>query len=181
MSTTTWNIRSISYFNNSNIYPENEYVRRRDELKKFLTFFERDYGYKVNVIETKYDNESYNKDLEPYANQDEGLERCQICYTKRMKEAYEYAENNGFDYFTTVMTISRQKNSQILNLIGESLEKTHKKTKYFYSDFKKNRGIDIGREMRLHYNLYNQLYCGCKYTYEKGLKKQAEKEEKSCY
>ena len=162
-------------YNNSNIYPKQEYERRRDELIKFLDFFKADYGYKVKVIEIPYDNDGYNKDLEPYKDQPEGLKRCFICYEKRMRQAYDYAEKNGYDFFTTVMTISRQKNSQKLNEIGEKLSKDHKKTRYFFSDFKKNKGIDIAREMRIHYDLYQQLYCGCKYTYEKGLKKAEEK------
>lgn len=167
----------VVFFNNSNIYPKEEYNRRLNELKKFLGYFERDYGYKVPLIVTPYENEKYNVDLEPYSAQPEGQTRCFICYEKRMKQAYDYAEDNGFDYFTTVMTISRQKNSQILNEIGEKLESEHEKTKYFYSDFKKNKGIDIARELRIHYNLYQQLYCGCKYTYAKGLAKLKEKNE----
>ncbi len=163
------------YFNNSNIYPSAEYSRRLEELKKFLAYFKRDYGFAVGLIVTPYDNEAYNKDLEPLASAPEGGERCRICYRKRMGEAYDYAEKNGFDYFTTVMTISRQKDSQILNAIGVDLAKTHAKTKYFFSDFKKAKGIDIGRDMRIHYALYNQLYCGCKYTYAKGLAKAKEK------
>ena len=163
------------FFNNSNIYPADEYYRRLGELKRFLELFERDYGYHVEVIEVPYDNETYMKDLKPYKDQPEGLERCFICYEKRMRQAYDYAEKNGYDFFTTVMTISRQKNSQKLNEIGEKLSKDHKKTRYFFSDFKKNKGIDIAREMRIHYDLYQQLYCGCKYTYEKGLKKAEEK------
>lgn len=165
------------YFNNNNIYPESEYTRRYNELLKFLEFFERDYGYKVNVIKTNYDNDKYNEDLEPYKDVHEGGKRCLICYEKRMKEAFDYAEENGFDYFTTVMTISRQKNSQILNSIGSKLELEHSRTKYFYSDFKKNKGIDIAREMRIQYDLYQQLYCGCKYTYEEGLQREKEKNQ----
>jgi predicted adenine nucleotide alpha hydrolase (AANH) superfamily ATPase len=163
------------FFNNSNIYPANEYERRLSELEKFLGYFKQDYGYDVNLIVTSYDNDAYNEALEPLANVPEGGARCFLCYRKRMSEAYDYAEHNGFDYFTTVMTISRQKDSQILNRIGAELEAKHAKTKYFYSDFKKNKGIDIAREMRIHYGLYNQLYCGCKYTYAKGLQKAKEK------
>lgn len=163
------------YFNNSNIYPEREYERRLLELEKLLSFFKRDYGEDISLIVTNYDNEAYNKDLEPLKDEPEGGKRCLVCYHKRMKQAYDYAEANGFDYFTTVMSISRQKNSQILNSIGKELESSHAHTKYFYSDFKKEKGIDFGREMRLQYNLYNQLYCGCKYTYEKGLEKALEK------
>ncbi len=165
------------FFNNSNIYPEKEYIRRLEELKKFLEYFKRDYGYEVNIIETKYDNDLYNIDLEQYKDQPEGMTRCFLCYEKRMDEAYQYASNKKFDYFTTVMTISRQKNSQILNQIGEKLSKKYPNVKYFYSDFKKNKGIDEAREMRIKYNLYQQLYCGCKYTYEKGLKKEEERKQ----
>ena len=162
-------------FNNSNIYPSDEYYRRLDELKKFLGYFKKDYGYEVKLVERKYDNDTYNLDLEPYKDQPEGLTRCFICYEKRMSDAYQYAEDNKFDFFTTVMTISRQKNSQKLNEIGEKLSNEHPSVRYFFSDFKKNRGIDIAREMRIHYGLYQQLYCGCKYTYEKGLRKMEEK------
>lgn len=163
------------FFNNSNIYPESEYKRRLDELVKFLEYFKKDYGYEVKLIIQEYDNEKYNRDLEKYKDQPEGLERCFICYEKRMDEAYKFANENGFDFFTTVMSISRQKNSQKLNEIGYKLSLKYKNTKYFFSDFKKNKGIDIAREMRIHYDLYQQLYCGCKYTYEKGLAKEKEK------
>jgi len=159
------------YYNNSNIYPEAEYLRRLEELKKFLGYFERDYGFSVKLIVPPYDNAKYNETLAPYALCKEGGERCIICYTKRMGEAYDYAESNGYDYFTTVMTISRQKNSEILNGIGKQLSASHTKTKYFYSDFKKAKGIDQAREMRIRYGLYNQLYCGCKYSYAASLAK----------
>ena len=159
------------FFNNSNIYPSDEYYRRLNELKKFLTYFERDYGYHVEVVEVPYNNEEYMKDLEPYKDQPEGQTRCFICYEKRMDQAFAYADSHGFDYFTTVMTISRQKNSQKLNEIGKKISEKYKNTKYFYSDFKKNKGIDEAREMRIKYDLYQQLYCGCKYTYENCLRK----------
>lgn len=165
------------YYNNSNIYPESEYDRRRDELKKLLKDIKEDYAYDVRLIVPAYDNALYNKDLAPYADAREGGERCLVCYRKRMKEAYDFAEKEGYDYFCTVMTISRQKNSQVLNRIGKELEEQdHHKTKYFYSDFKKNNGIEIGRQMRIHYGLYNQLYCGCIYTYQDGLRRQKEHE-----
>ena len=116
------------------------------------------------MIEPEYSHERYMEDLREFASEPEGGLRCRRCYEKRMKEAYDYAEEHGFDYFTTVMTISRQKNSQILNEIGAKLEAGHSRTKYLYSDSKKNNGIEIGRQMRLHYRLYNQDYCGCEYS-----------------
>jgi len=155
------------YFNNSNIYPESEYARRLEELKKLLGYYKRDFGFDVKIVETKYDNDSFNVDLEPYKDLPEGQERCFICFEKRMDDAFKYADEHGFDYFTTVMTISRQKNSQKLNEIGEKLSSKYKNTRYFYSDFKKKDGALFGIQLKNKYDLYQQLYCGCKYTYEK--------------
>jgi len=152
------------YYNNSNIFPEAEYARRLEELKRFLVLFKRDYGYDVNLIVPPYDPAGYDEFLRPYGDMKEGQLRCHLCYKKRMEEAYDFATKEGYDWFTTVMTISRQKDSEILNAIAKELEPAHLPTKYFYSDFKKNKGIDLAREMRIHYDLYNQLYCGCRYS-----------------
>ena len=93
-----------------------------------------------------------------------------------MREAYDYADANGFDYFCTVMTISRQKSSQILNAIGKLLEeeKSHK-AKYFYSDFKKEDGVNKGKAIREGYGLYNQDYCGCIYSFNERNERLAKK------
>lgn len=170
------------YYNNSNIYPASEFDKRLETLKELLKDLERDYGYHVKLITPPYDNVSYNEALAPYRTSKEGGPRCLFCYEKRMREAYDYADKNGYDFFCTVMTISRQKNSQILNQIGQKLEKEHSNCPYFYSDFKKKDGALKGREIRLRYGLYNQNYCGCIYSYNEMLErvsKEAQKEEKN--
>lgn len=148
-------------YNNSNIYPETEYLRRLEELKKYVGYINTKYNVNIKIIETTYNNIEYNKILEPFKDQKEGLDRCKLCYKTRMNEAYKYASDNNFDYFTTVMTISRQKNSIILNNIGIELSKLYPNTKYFISDFKKNKGIDKGLEIAKEHNMYRQDYCGC--------------------
>ena len=111
--------------------------------------------------------EAYTEKIAVLKDEPEGGSRCVMCYTLRMNEAYAYASEHAFDYFTTVMTISRQKNSQILNDVGRKLSVKYPNVKYFYSDFKKKRGIDRGLELSRENNLYRQDYCGCKFSYEK--------------
>ncbi|MCQ2793950.1 MAG: epoxyqueuosine reductase QueH [Bacilli bacterium] len=152
------------HYNNSNIYPRSEWELRRKELIKFVSDFNRDYKANVKLIIKDYNHEEFMKDLVPLKDEPERGKRCILCYTKRMKEAWQYAEDNHFDYFTTVMTISRQKDSQVLNEIGKKLQSEFKHTKYFYSDFKKNDGILKGQKIRDHYGLYQQNYCGCEYS-----------------
>ena len=160
----------VIVYNNSNIYPSEEYQRRYEELVKFVDVFNKKNKGEIKLVKFDYDNKSYNEFLGQYGAQKEGGERCFACYQKRMKEVYDFADEIGVDYFTTVMTISRQKNSQKINLIGLELQKTHA-AKYFISDFKKKKGIDRKQELIKEYNMYNQEYCGCVYSYKEYLNK----------
>jgi len=154
-------------FNNSNIYPAAEHDRRLLELQRFVDDATNLIGEKIHVITVPYDNETYTKKyLTPYKDEPEGGKRCWQCFYARMDQAYAIAQENNFDYFVTVMTISRHKNSQILNQIGEELSKKYPATKYFFSDFKKHGGQEKRDEMVKEFNLYAQDYCGCIYSLE---------------
>ena len=146
-------------YNNSNIYPEEEYNRRLNELKSYLKAISAD----IEVIEFAYDNLNYNKDLEPYADQREGMDRCRICFRKRLWQAIELADERGYDYVGTVMSISRFKNSQDLNKIGFELSEG-KRVKWLPADFKKNGGYEKSLDIVRKYGLYFQHYCGCKFS-----------------
>ena len=154
-------------YNNSNIYPENEHNRRLEELKKYL----KDISADIKVIEFPYDNEKYNQDLEPRASDKEGHERCRICFRKRLRQGFEYAYQNKFDYYGTVMTISRYKNARDINTIGEELQKEYPTVKWLYADFKKNDGYEKSLIIIKEHEMYFQEYCGCKYSYEAYKKK----------
>ncbi len=52
----------------------------------------------------------------------EGNERCDRCFELRLDKAAQYAKVNGFDYFTTTLTISPMKNAETINKIGLELE-----------------------------------------------------------
>lgn len=155
-------------YNNSNIYPEEEYRRRLDELKRYVS----EVAPEVSIIELPYDNATYNKDLEPFANQPEGFERCRVCFNKRLSFGFDYAEAHHFDYFGTVMTISRYKNSQIINQIGEELEKAHSHTKWLFADFKKENGYEKSIQIVKDHHMYFQHYCGCLYSWNKYCEKE---------
>lgn len=155
------------YFNNSNIYPKNEYDRRLEEFKKYLS----EVAPEIKLIVTEYDNENYNKDLESHASDKEGHERCRICFRKRFIEGFEYAFKNHFDYYGTVMTISRYKNAQDINKIGEELQINYPTVKWLYADFKKNNGYEKSLLIIKEHNMYLQEYCGCKYSYKAYLEK----------
>ena len=152
------------YYNNSNIYPLQEYTIRMEEQVRYVQQFNELHDTNVQIIVTTYDEENYHKLLEPLKDEPECGKRCHLCYRLRMEEAYQYAHNNHFDYVCTIMTISRQKSSIVMNQIGQELEQKYPNTKYFYSDFKKKDGLLRRNALVKEYNLYNQTYCGCRYS-----------------
>lgn len=148
-------------FSNSNIYPYEEYEKRLDALKTYLTYLNDN---SIKLIISEYNNEEYMKKLEDYKNEPEGGKRCKICYELRMEETFKYANKHHYDYVTTVMSISNRKNADWINEIGEKLDDKYHNTKYLYADFKKGNGITINDQMNKELNLYHQNYCGCIYS-----------------
>lgn len=162
-------------YNNSNIWPEEEYDHRLSELKRYLK--ER-WNDEIGLIVTPYDYQSYSSEVIPHRAVDpEGWKSCFGCYAERMNEAFAWADSHGFDYFTTVMTFSRQKDSQKINQIGISLSKNYHHTKYFASDFKKAGGAEKSKAICDDYCIYRQNYCGCRTSfYERNPQKPEEKQ-----
>lgn len=158
-------------YNNSNIYPKEEHDRRLEEFKRYIS----EIGAKLEFVEFPYDNLTYNKDLESHANDAEGHERCRICFRKRLRQGFEYAKEHGFNYFGTVMTISRYKNAQDINRIGHELEEEFAPVKWLDADFKKNDGYEKSLEVIKEHEMYFQEYCGCIYSYNKYLEKNKNK------
>ena len=149
------------YYYNPNIYPDLEYNRRLNELKKFIN--EIPHKNKLELIECNYNSNEYYKSIKGLENLGERSKRCFNCYKLRMEEAAKYASNNNYDYFTTTLSISPYKNSEWINEIGKHLENEYN-IKYLYSDFKKKNGYKRSIELSKIYNLYRQDYCGCIYS-----------------
>ncbi len=153
------------YYNNSNIYPASEYAMRFNELKKYVELFNQRNQTDINIVEEIYDYDSFKElYLEKRSFDKEGSNRCGMCYALRINQALKYASEHGFEYVTTVMTISRQKSSDKINGIARRLAHAYPNVNYFYANFKKNKGIDFAVKTAKSLGIYNQEYCGCEYS-----------------
>ncbi len=164
-------------YNNSNIYPKAEYELRVNELKQYSEHVNKKYNLNIEVLQMQYDHVAFAKELSLVNDYREGGTRCKKCYQMRMDEAYHYAIKHNFDYFTTVMTISRQKDSIVLNEIGQSLNDKYASDIYFFSNFKKKDGLLKSKEIIDDYGMYQQLYCGCVFSYKDFLEKEKNNEK----
>ena len=158
---------TVLYYN-PNIYPPTEYDRRLNELLTFYTKFVP--AQNVKVIQAPYDPEDFYKAVgtrenPKLAKEPERGERCRRCYELRLRYTYNYACTNNFDYFCTTLSISPFKDADMINEIGETLNKeTVEGSRWLTSDFKKRNGFKRSLELSAEYNLYRQEYCGCIYS-----------------
>ncbi|MBN1970109.1 MAG: epoxyqueuosine reductase QueH [Candidatus Delongbacteria bacterium] len=147
-------------FYNPNIYPVEEYTKRANELKDFVPKF---INQEIKIIEFPYNEKEFFDAVNGLENEREGGSRCFKCYKLRMERTAEYAEKNGFKYFTTALSVSPHKNSDKINEIGIELEEKYN-VKYLKSDFKKDDGFKRTTEISREFDLYRQDYCGCVYS-----------------
>lgn len=149
------------FYYNPNISPEEEFVKRVNELTRLINEMPLKSG--VGFTEGRYDSERFYEIARGLENLKEGGERCFKCYRLRLEETAKAAKNGGFDYFTTTLSISPHKNAAMLNKIGAELSDKYG-VKYLFSDFKKKNGYKRSCELSEIYGLYRQNYCGCVYS-----------------
>lgn len=150
---------TVLYYN-PNISPYDEYKKRLNEEIRLINEMNKK---NIKILECDYDNNIFEETVKGLEQVPEGGIRCYKCYQLRLEKTATIAKENDFDYFTTTLTISPLKNSQVLNKIGRELEEKYN-VKYLYSDFKKKEGYKTSIILSKKYNLYRQNYCGCKYS-----------------
>lgn len=152
---------TILYYN-PNIYPEEEYIKRKNEEIKYLKHL-NEKGYKISMLDCDYESEKFYEKTKGYENEREGGARCAICFRLRLEKTAKLAKENGFDLFGTTLTVSPHKNAELINSIGLALEK-ETGVKFLVSNFKKQNGYKRSVELSKENNLYRQNYCGCEFA-----------------
>ena len=147
------------YYSNDNIYPDKEFYYRLDEINRFT----KELNEGINVIDDGYNPNDYYDSIKGLETLGEKSERCYMCYKLRLKKTCLKAQELGFDFFSTTLSISPYKISKWINEIGYELEKEYDMP-YLYSDFKKESGYLESIRLSNEYNLYRQDYCGCVYS-----------------
>ena len=161
---------TVLYYN-PNLFPAGEYERRVSEQKKLVSALPA--KYPVTLVEMKGEPEEFYSAVKGLEHIREGGERCFACFKLRLERAARYAKENGFDFFTTTLTISPLKNAQKLNEIGEAAGVKFG-VRHLPSDFKKKDGYRRSVELSKVYGLYRQDYCGCVFS-----KREREETEKA--
>ena len=154
------------FYYNPNISPENEYLHRVSEIKRLIS----EMCPSVSFIEGRYEPEKFYEMAKGLENEPERGARCLKCYRMRLEESAAVAKENKFDYFTTTLSISPQKDSIVLNSIGKEISEKYD-IPYLFSDFKKKGGYKRSIELSAQFHLYRQNFCGCIFSKMQSQKK----------
>lgn len=149
------------FYYNPNISEEREYRKRVAEQKRLIE--EMPLKNPVSFLEGNYNPQEFLDAVKGLEQLGERSARCYACYRLRLERAAKMAKENGFDYFTTTLSISPYKNAAWLNEIGEMLQQEYE-IEYLYADFKKKNGYKRSIELSEQYQLYRQDFCGCRFS-----------------
>jgi len=145
-------------FYNPNLDGEEEYLRRKGELIRFI----EETGY-ADMLDTEYASSDFAPVAASREHDREGGASCAACFRLRLEKTARLAKELGYDYFATTLTLSPLKNSKVINEIGFSIQE-ELGVKYLPSDFKKRDGYLRSLRLSAEYGLYRQNYCGCEYS-----------------
>ena len=152
------------FYYNPNIFPEEEYLKRKAELNRLIG--EMPFAHPVSVMDCDYNPSQFFERAKGLERCPEGGERCFACYDLRLRKTAIQAQKSKFDYFASTLSISPLKNAAKLNEIGFALANEYG-VRWLPNDFKKREGYKRSIELSREYGLYRQDYCGCVFSQKK--------------
>ncbi len=151
-------IRPTIFFYNPNIYPEEEYLRRKAEVMRYAR--EQDIGF----IDADYDYEQWLAAVRGLEGEPERGARCEKCFFVRLSVAAQYAASHGFATFATTLASSRWKDLAQVNRAGKKAAEPYDNLVFWEQNWRKGGLQDRRNALLKEYNFYNQKYCGCEFS-----------------
>ena len=151
-------IMPLVFYCNPNIYPEEEYMIRKDECTRYAE------SLGLEIVDADYNHEAWLAEMKGLENEPERGGRCLKCFKLRLLESARYAHERGIKAFTTTLASSRWKSLDQINEAGLFAQSHYPDVTYWAQNWRKGglseRRIQIIKE----YNFYNQRYCGCEFS-----------------
>lgn len=147
---------TVLYYN-PNI-EEEEYYKRKAEQIRLL----EKTGW-AKFLDCDHDGEAFTAISHGLEDCPERGARCYRCYELRLRRTALTAKENGYDFFSTTLSVSPYKVSVWINEIGYRLQE-ELGVRFLPSDFKKQGGYQRSVELSAQYGLYRQDFCGCPFS-----------------
>lgn len=142
-----------AYFYNPNIYPEDEYVKRRAAFLDFASI----QSVRVHIPEyaaSEYDNAVTDA---------QSPQRCLECWDLRLLKTARFAKENNFPAFTSALLASPYQDIEAIRATGQKIA-DELGLRFIFRDFRV--GFREAHNKARALGIYCQKYCGCRYSLE---------------
>jgi epoxyqueuosine reductase len=145
------------FFYNPNIHPQEEYLLRKEENRRFAD--------KMGVpwIDADYDTDNWFARVKGLEFEPERGARCTQCFDMRFERTALYAHEHNFPLITSSLGISRWKDMEQINDCGIRAGARYN-LPYWTYNWRKGGGSSRMIEIAKREQMYQQEYCGCIYS-----------------
>ncbi len=151
-------LRPVVYFYNPNIHPRQEYERRRDDVATYC------HKLGIEFVEGPYDPERWFERTAGMENEPERGRRCEECFTLRLEQASEFAANRGLGLVACTLGISRWKDIDQVNAVGQAAAMGVEGVRYWGRNWRKAGGSQRMYDIARAEFFYMQDHCGCVFS-----------------
>ncbi len=149
-----------AFFYNPNIFPQEEYDLRLQEVKRFCA------KEKVKLIIGEYRHEDWREHVKGLELEPEKGKRCEVCFNLRLSEAAQVAQENSYDAMASTLTISPHKDAVLINKIGHEMADLYGLT-FIDRVWRKENGFKKSCDLAEQEKFHRQDYCGCEFSIRK--------------
>lgn len=150
-------IEPILYFFNPNIFPRDEYEKRKGELVRHAK------RLGVAIMDGDYDHDEWLAAVAGLENEPERGRRCAVCFRIRLTAAAQKCAQLGLETFTTSLASSRWKSLDQVNAAGFAAAARYQ-VRFWDKNWRKDGLQDRRNALLKEYGFYNQTWCGCEFS-----------------
>ena len=147
-------------FYNPNIFPMREYEKRKAEVARICEKFG------IQMVSLDYEPWVFDRAAKGLESEPERGARCGACFALRLRRTAAWAKANGCEAFTSTLAFSRWKCARLATKAGGTASKTSG-LKYLDIDWRMGDTLPAhSREIIKELGIYEQRYCGCRFSYK---------------
>ena len=151
-------IQPVIFYFNPNIYPREEYEKRKAELTRYAL------ALGLEVIDGDYDHGAWLDAVAGLEREPERGARCLECFRMRLLAAAALAQDRGIGRFATTLASSRWKDLGQIAEAGCWAATQVAGVEFWDRNWRKD-GLSERRRLLIAGNgFYNQQYCGCEFS-----------------
>ena len=152
-------VTPVIYYCNPNIYPREEYEIRKNECTRYAQ------ALGLEIVDADYDHENWLEAVKGMENEPERGGRCLKCFKLRLLRTARYARERGIRVITTTLASSRWKSLDQINEAGSWAVGQVEDVIWWDRNWRKGGLQERRLQILKEYDFYNQLYCGCEFSY----------------